>query len=58
MTPISNEDKETIKQLYFRDMHSLGYIQRLFNNKYEYAQIRSCVFRMIDEFGEQNGFTK
>lgn len=51
MVNITNQDKEIIRQLYFRDLYDLDYITKYFGGKYEYASIRSCVFKMIEEWG-------
>lgn len=58
MTPIREEDKPIIKNLYFQKLYGIHHIQQYFNNRYEHAQIRSYVFRIIDEVGEQYGQTK
>lgn len=52
---ITPEDRKKIKYLFFERLYSLDKIERIMK-KYEHAQIRTCVFELID--GDNNGQTK
>lgn len=45
---IEEQDKETIKNLYYEDIKDIEEIQKLFNNKYSYEEIRNYVLSLID----------
>ena len=45
---IEEQDKETIKNLYYEEVKDIEEIQKLFNNKYSYEEIRNYVLSLID----------
>ena len=58
MARIESVDKSLIKRMYFEKGYSIEKINIKFKHKYEYASIRTLIFELIEEIGEQYEYTK
>lgn len=55
MVEINNEDRKIICDLFFYQGYSHEQLEKHFNNKYKYSQIKSVISRRLSEY---NGKTK